>query len=204
MFDWNVLKRATLQFHMLGGGTSSKDLLVFSPDEVRWCDCNGCPDIKILRVHELKFCSREDRDSRNVKKTIQEPFRENKSKWLLQQLSLGCVWCCLLGSCCWPGLMQHFSWPRGATICASTTSLMCRRSWSWSVVLWVSGNHSCMWAYYKCMSSASLLLKIVSVTESKPIPWIVSQGHPQVSLLSFGPCTVQALLCCGRASRQLV
>lgn len=111
MFDWNVLKQATLQFHMLGGGTSSKDLLVFSPDEVRWCDCNGCPDIKILRVHELKFCSREDRDSRNVKKTIQEPFRENKSKWLLQQLSLGCVWCCLLGFCCWPGLMQHFSWP---------------------------------------------------------------------------------------------
>lgn len=41
------------------------------------------------------------------------------------------------------------------------------------------------WAYFKCMNSMSLLLKIVPGSESQPSLWLMSRGHHQVSPIAF-------------------
>lgn len=51
MFDWNVIKWAMPEFHVLGAGkVFSKDFPAFCIAELRGWGCNGCPTLKSIAL----------------------------------------------------------------------------------------------------------------------------------------------------------
>lgn len=155
----------------------------------------------------MRFCSGEDRNIRHVKKAVEEPFKENETKWLLWQLVRLSL----------TRFLRLLLLPRGDTAflfwpwmppSAPTPPVWCAEGAGAVADQLLHGHFfqcqetTVARAYFKCMSSVGLLLKIAAGSESQPNHWVMSQGHHQVSPLPFRPCKVQAPLQCGHAASQ--
>lgn len=130
---------------------------------------------------------------------MEEPFKEKETKWLLWQLVRLSL----------TRFLRLLLLPRGDTAflfwpwmppSAPTPPVWCAEGAGTVADQLLHGHFfqcqetTVARAYFKCMSSVGLLLKIATVSESQPNHWVMSQGHHQVSPLTFRPCKVQAPL----------